>query len=147
MKNQEKRTIGVLAKQAGVGVETVRFYERKGFIRRPAGKSSGYREYSADDVKRISFIRRTQELGFTLREIQELLELNADPRATCLDVQAKADLKASEIDAKVDDLRKMRKKLKELARACGSGKKAVSECRILDCFEPGWKCGPPAGCC
>ena len=140
MENLEKLTIGLLAKAAGVGVETVRFYEREGLIKRPVKKNTGYRQYQADDARRIIFIKRTQELGFTLKEIQELLRLNSNPRATCSDVKKKADLKRREVEAKIKDLQRMKAALRELADACGESKQAVGRCKILNCFELGWKC-------
>ena len=77
-------TIGKVAGEAGVGVETVRFYERKGLIRKPRRPSNGgYRTYPSDAVERILFIRQAQELGFSLREIKELLSLQADPATDC----------------------------------------------------------------
>src|SRR4051812_48184680 len=104
-------TIGTLAEQSGVGVETVRFYERKGLIDRPAKRAVGYRQYSADDVLRIQFIKRTQELGFSLREIKELLSLNTRPQATCADMRVRTDRKIEEIEAKIQDLKTMKKTL------------------------------------
>lgn len=133
-------TIGRLAKESGVGVETVRFYERKGLIRKPNKRLSGFRRYEADNASRIRFIKRAQELGFTLREVKELLDLNASPRATCADMSKKAEAKIAEVEAKIKDLQRMKRSLKELAEACGESRKAVAQCRILDCFESGWKC-------
>jgi len=133
-------TIGKLAKEAGVGIETVRFYEKKGLLKRPLKTLSGFRKYSSDDAKRIRFIKRAQELGFTLREIKDILELNARPRSTCSDVKLKADEKIKEIEEKIKDLHRMKKSLNEISDACGDGKQALSECRVLDCFESGWKC-------
>ena len=80
---------GELAKQAGVNVETLRVYERKGILPQPPRRASGYREYPPDAVDRIRFIKRAQELGFTLKEIKELLELGADPQTTCADLRAR----------------------------------------------------------
>jgi MerR family mercuric resistance operon transcriptional regulator len=132
-------TIGRLARASGVGVETVRFYERKGLITRPAAQG-GYRTYSDDDARRIRFIKRAQELGFTLREIKGLLELNANPRATCADVKRHADAKLNEIEQKIRDLRKMKRSLARLSAACADGKRAVAQCRIAHCLESGNRC-------
>jgi len=132
-------TIGKLARASGVGVETVRFYERKGLVRRPAAQG-GYRTYSNDDARRIRFIKRAQELGFTLREIKGLLELNASPRTTCADVKRHADAKRTEIGQKIRDLRRMQRSLARLAAACGDGRKAVAQCRIADCLDAGPAC-------
>jgi Hg(II)-responsive transcriptional regulator len=133
-------TIGSLARSAGVGVQTVRFYERKGLLPKPARTASGYREFLPEDARRIRFIRRAQELGFTLKEVQELLELNSRPKATCSDIRRRAEGKIGDIEKRLHDLRRMRKTLKQLASACGVSGRAVSECRILDCFESGWNC-------
>lgn len=133
-------TIGALARESGVGIETVRFYERKGLLPKPSRRASGYREYTPDDARRIRFIKRAQELGFTLREIQEILELGSSRRSTCSEVKKRADSKIAEVEAKMRDLRQMKKTLEEVSEACGDGKRALAECRVLDCFESGWKC-------
>ena len=132
-------TIGKLARESGVGVETVRFYERKGLVKRPSVKE-GFRKYTVEDAKRIRFIKRAQDLGFTLREIKGLLDLNSNPRSTCSDVKSQTDAKMKEVDGKIRDLQKMKKSLKNLFEACGDSKEALAHCQILDCFEPGWKC-------
>lgn len=132
-------TIGKLALAAGVGVETVRFYERRGLIKQPSAKE-GFRKYSEEDAKRIRFIKRAQELGFTLKEIKGLLELNSNPRSTCSEVRKQTDAKIKEVDEKIKDLKKMKKSLEILSEACGESKKAMIHCEILTCFESGWKC-------
>jgi MerR family mercuric resistance operon transcriptional regulator len=132
-------TIGKLARASGVGVETVRFYQRKGLITRPPARE-GYRIYAEDDARRIRFIKRAQELGFTLKHIKGLLELNAAPRSTCADVKRHTDAKLKEVEQKIRDLRKMKRSLGTLSDACGESRKAVANCRILNCFEPGWTC-------
>lgn len=132
-------TIGKLAHAAGIGVETVRFYERRGLIKQPSAKE-GFRKYSEEDAKRIRFIKRAQDLGFTLREIKGLLELNSNSRSTCSDVRIQTDAKINEVVEKIRDLKKMKKSLEILSEACGKSKKAMVHCEILSCFEPGWKC-------
>lgn len=133
-------TIGTLAESSGVGVETIRFYERKGLIKRPARRLTTYRQYSFDDARRVRFIKRAQGLGFTLKEIKEFFALtDGTYSATCGDVRKRAESKLAEIEEKLKDLQRMKRSLKELARACGEGKKALAECRILDCFESDWK--------
>lgn len=132
-------TIGKLAKESGVGLETVRFYERKLLIKKPTNKE-GFRKYSEEDAKRIRFIKRAQSLGFTLKEIKAFLDLNPSPRATCSDVKARADEKIKEVEQKIQDLKKMRKSLLELSNTCGDSKWAFVKCQILDCFETNWKC-------
>ncbi len=130
----EPMTIGKLARRAGVGVETVRFYEREGLIARPPGGRPGYRQYPEETVRRILFIRRAKKLGFSLREIRELLALRIDSAATCEDVRRRAEAKIADIEEKIVTLGGMKKALKNLAAAC-SGEGPVSECPILEALE------------
>lgn len=127
-------TIGKVARFAGVGVETIRFYEREGLIEQPVRFGSGYRQYSAGAVSRIRFILKAKELGFTLKEIRELLELRIDPAASCGDVREQAQTKIADIDRKIRTLRRMKKALAKLTAAC-DGKAPVSECPILEALE------------
>jgi MerR family copper efflux transcriptional regulator len=124
-------TIGQVARQAGVGVETVRFYERQGLLEEPARRASGYRQYGEDVVARLRFIKRSKELGFSLREIGELLALRSDPAADCVEVQGRARAKLDDIEAKIRDLQEMREALVKLAASC-RGKGPVSGCPILE---------------
>jgi MerR family mercuric resistance operon transcriptional regulator len=123
-------TIGQLAQRAGVGVETIRFYEREGLIAEPPRRSSGYRDYPPDAVMRIVFIRRAKELGFSLKEINELLELRVRPRRNCAHVKRNADAKIADIDTKMAGLRRMRRALQELTKACEK-RTPTTECPIL----------------
>ena len=122
--------IGQLAKAAGVGVETVRFYERKGLLDVPARKDSGYRQYDHGAVERLKFIRRAQQVGFTLKEIHDLLGLRDDPDARRADVREKAGDKIAAIDAKVRDLLAMRESLTALLESC-EGDGPASGCPII----------------
>lgn len=131
---KDKYTIGKLAKESGVTVETVRFYEQKGLIKQPAPKS-GYRKYPYDDIIKIKFIKRTQELGFTLNEAKELLELRVKSDAKCGQVKAKAEHKLDEVEKKIKDLNKMKRSLKKMINSCANNEKSISECPILECFE------------
>lgn len=124
-------TIGKVAKRAGVGVETVRFYEREGLIEQPAREGSEWRRYPEDVVPRLRFIRRAQELGFSLREIEELISLRLDPSANSAEVKARAEAKVDEIESKIRDLQGMKDALVRLAGAC-SGEGSVQECPILE---------------
>ena len=123
-------TIGRLAREAGVHVETVRYYERRRLLERPPEPSSGYRIYSRKVIRRIRFIKRAQELGFTLNEIRDLMDLRLAPEASCRDVRDKAAAKIESIDAKIQQLRSMRAALEGLTAAC-SGRGSVEECPIL----------------
>ena len=123
-------TIGQLARRAGVGVETVRFYEREGLIFEPPRRPSGYRDYPHETVTRIVFIRRAKELGFSLKEIRELLELRVQPRQNCARVKESAEAKIADIDTKIAALRRMRRGLTALTKACEQ-RRPTKECPIL----------------
>lgn len=128
-------TIGKAARAAGVGVETIRFYERRGLIKQPPKPDrAGYRDYSADTVRRIQFIRQAQQIGFSLREIQELLSLRADPSADCSDVREKAAAKVEEVNRKIAELEKVRAALEEVIAVC-PGRGALRACTILEALE------------
>lgn len=127
-------TIGAVARGAQVGVETVRFYEREGLIDEPPRRRSGYRQYPADTVRRVLFIRRAKDLGFTLKEIGELLSLRVEPRTTCADVRELATAKIGDIERKIAELERMKAALARLARSC-RGKGPTSECPILDALD------------
>jgi MerR family mercuric resistance operon transcriptional regulator len=127
-------TIGQLARQAGVGVETIRFYEREGLLAEPARLPSGYRQYPPDTVDRVRFIRQAQRLGFTLRESKELLDLRDDPLAGREDVRGRATAKLADIDARIADLRAMRAELGRLVAAC-DGRGSAAGCPIIDTID------------
>ncbi len=110
-------TIGKAAAEAGVSVETVRFYERRGLIEQPP-KGEGYRVYPAEMVARIRFIRQAQQIGFSLREVQELLLLRADPATGCADVRRQAAQKIEEVDRKIAGLQRVRAALETVISAC-----------------------------
>ena len=123
-------TIGKLAASAGVGVETIRFYQRRGLLETPT-RESGFRRYGAEDVRRLAFIRQAQAAGFTLEEIKELVELDAtDDRPHAREL-ANARVKA--LDRKIEELERARDSLRRLARECGSG--SAGPCPILSAFE------------
>ena len=125
---------GELAKQAGVNVETLRFYERKGLLPKPPQRTSGYREYPSESVHLIRFIKRAQELGFSLREIRELLALRVQPGVTCAEVRQKAEEKTSEVRQKIADLKAIERALQKRTATC-SGEGPLSECPILECLN------------
>jgi len=128
---QATLTIGQVARAARVGVETVRFYEREGLVVEPPRRPSGYRQYPPDAVRRVRFIRRAKDLGFTLKEIGELLSLRVNPGTTCADVRAMAGAKVQDVERKIAELSGIRDVLVRLARSC-RGKGPTSECPILD---------------
>lgn len=125
-------TIGGAAREAGVGVETIRFYERKGLIERPPKPAfGGYRLYAHTVARRVRFIRQAQELGFSLKEIAELLSLKADPKIDCGDVRDRASAKLGEVRHKIARLETIARALEGLVAACpGSG--ALNNCSIME---------------
>jgi MerR family transcriptional regulator, copper efflux regulator len=129
-----QNTIGQVARGAGVGVETVRFYEREGLITSPPRPSSGYRDYPPDTVARIRFIRRAKDLGFSLAEVAGLLALSARAATECDDVRQRAETKIADIDGRIRDLRAVRDALSRLASDCVPGRPAV-ECPILNALR------------
>lgn len=130
-------TIGKLAKAAGVKIDTIRFYERKGIIKRPTKEPGGFRYYAADEATRVRFVKRAQELGFTLREVKDLLELQSKRKITGAEVKTKAQEKIHEIKKKIADLKQMQDSLENLSEVCGEGEQAIRECRVFDCFTKG----------
>jgi len=130
----EHLTIGKLAERAGVKVGTIRYYERRGLLPEPPRSESGYRLYSQDIVARIRFIKRAKELGFSLKEIAELLSLRVDPETTCCDVKGRAEAKIAKIEEKIRALRRMKEALVKVTAAC-NGRGPISECPILAALE------------
>lgn len=126
-------TIGKVAEQAGVAVDTVRYYERSGLLPEPPRRDSGYRIYQADTVKRLRFIRRAKMLGFTLPEIGELLALSA-PRADVRKVKHAAQLKLELLDQKIAELERIRAGLRKLVAHC-PGHGDSSDCPILNALN------------
>lgn len=129
-------TVGRVAEVAGIGVETVRFYEKSGLLEKPHRRASGYREYDGQAVKRLRFIQRAKDLGFTLTEIKELLSLRSGSDRPCEDVRAKAEAKIAEIGEKIALLLRMNEVLGRLASSCG-GRGDGSRCPILESLEGG----------
>jgi MerR family transcriptional regulator, copper efflux regulator len=131
-------TIGCLAREAGVNLETVRYYERQGLLPKAPRSSSGYRLFPEDTARRLRFIRRAQELGFSLAEIRELLSLRVSRRASCADIRTRAEAKIADVDLRIRSLKSMRRTLDRLAKVCaGRGPAPVAKCPILESFESG----------
>ena len=126
--------IGQVAKCAGTGIETIRFYERKGLLAQPPRPNGKYREYPKEAVAKIRFIKCAKELGFSLTEISALLSLQANPKATCANVKQRAEAKISAIQERVKGLQTMKRALEKLVKSC-SGSGPLDDCPIIDCFE------------
>lgn len=121
---------GDLAKSAGVNIETIRYYERLGLISEPSRTESGYRNFSSEVTQRIKFIKRSQELGFTLAEIRNLLVLTDNEDFTCEEIQQYATQKVKEIDSKIHDLQNIKNVLQDLLIKCGET--SVDGCPIIE---------------
>ncbi|MGH7467267.1 MAG: MerR family DNA-binding protein [Longimicrobiales bacterium] len=129
-------TVGALARAAGVGVQTIRFYERQGLLEEAPRSSSGYRWFGEDAVNRLRFVRRAQELGFTLREIRELIALQEDQLADCADVDRAAAGKLDDINRRIADLQRMKGALEDLMQSC-TRRGPVAHCAIIECLATG----------
>jgi len=127
----ENLTIGKLAKQADLGVETLRYYERRGLIEPRGRTESGYRFYSNDARRRLRFIRRAQALGFSLDEIAELLSLSDRPERSAAEVKRLARAKIADIETRIHDLERMRSALSVLEEQCPGHAGTTAECPIL----------------
>lgn len=130
----ETLTTGELAEGAGVNVQTVRYYERRGLLPEPPRSSSGYRQYGSEHLDRLRFIRRAQEVGFQLSEIEELLSLRVEPDGTCGEVQERAEEAVERIDEQMAQLTRMRKALRSLLEACHR-QEPTDECPMLKALE------------
>jgi MerR family transcriptional regulator, copper efflux regulator len=124
-------TIGKAAREAGVGVETIRFYERQGLIEQPPKPHMGVRRYADEAVARIRFIKKAQQLGFTLHEIHELLALRADPDADCSQLREEAVAKLQNVQQKIEQLQQIGAALQALIDAC-PGQGGLQACSILE---------------
>jgi DNA-binding transcriptional MerR regulator len=127
-------TIGKLAAATGVGVETVRYYERAGLIAPPARTQGNSRSSRSEDVSRLRFIRRTRDLGFTLEQVRALLSIAGQRDSSCGTVDAIASEHLHEVDRKIADLTALRRELADAVASCAGG--TVAECRILEAFSP-----------
>lgn len=123
-------TIAALARASGVNLETVRYYERIGLMPEPERAANGYRRYGSEHVKRLSFIRHAREIGFSVGQIRELLDLAEPSRAACAEVQTLAASHLAEIRAKIADLRKLEAILAGALERCSPG--LAPACPVLD---------------
>jgi len=130
----ESLKTGEVARRAGVHVETLRYYERRRLLPRPPRTPSGYRAYSPEAVRVVRFVKRAQDLGFTLKEVGEILALRGDSRSSRRDVRGAASRKLALIRAKIRALSAMESALARLVRDC-SGRGPLRGCPILDVLQ------------
>lgn len=119
---------------SGLDIETVRFYEQQGLIDSPPRSQSGYRQYSGEDVSRLQFIKRAKELGFSLKEVADLLTLQGKPDVTRAEVRMQAETKLADIEAKIRDLTSIKTTLLQLTRAC-NGQGTTEGCPIMEALH------------
>ncbi len=127
-------TIGQVASGAGVNIQTARYYERRGLLPRAPRTASGYRQYEADTIARLKFIKRAQELGFSLDDITDLPDLRVDPDGACAAVEAKAKEQIATVERKLRELQSMKDALQELVDAC-EAREPTGECPMLVALE------------
>ncbi|MEC4673866.1 MAG: helix-turn-helix domain-containing protein [Nitrospirota bacterium] len=123
-------TIGVLSKQTSCHIETIRYYERIGILSKPPRTEGGHRLYEREQIKRLMFVRRSRELGFSLEEIRTLLRLVDSKRHTCQEVKIVTDRHLEDVRKKISDLRKLQKTLSNISSQCDGG--LVPDCPIID---------------
>ncbi len=129
----EPVSIGELSRRTGCNIETVRYYERIGVMPKPPRTEGGHRYYPAEQVKRLVFIRRGRELGFTLDQVRGLLRFVDTGNFSCSDVKSLTDEHLAELRKKIADLRRMERVLKDMAAQCDNGQ--VPDCPILDALS------------
>ena len=130
----ESLSIGQVARRAGVGIDTIRFYERQGVLKKPLRRDSGYRQYSEEVVKRIRFIQRAKLLGFSLKEITDLLMLCVDGPTSGEQVKEATLAKLDQVEHKLVELERMRQALLQVVSLC-TGEGPASACPMLDALD------------
>lgn len=129
---QSRYSVGDLAAACECRVETVRYYEKTGLMPEPPRSSGGHRVYSLDHLKRLVFIRRSRELGFTIEQVSELLRFVDEPGHSCGEVKAMAMLQVRSIQEKIDDLKRLQKALNNMAARCKGRSYNIEDCPIID---------------
>ena len=125
--------IGTAAEQAGVNIQTLRYYERRGLLPRPPRRTSGYREFPDDAVRIVRFIKRAQDLGFTLGEVEELIKLRSEKRRDRTRVRAVAEARLRQVDRKIAELQAIKQALSHLVHCCQDG--STLECPIIEALD------------
>lgn len=127
-------SIGELARQTNSNVETIRYYERIGLLAKPARTAGNYRSYGPEHLRRLSFVRRSRDLGFSLDQVRALLDLADQRDRSCEAVDAIAKEHLAEVDSKIADLLALRRELNSMITQCGCG--SVADCRIIEALSP-----------
>ena len=133
-KSENTMSIGALSKKSGIGIETIRYYERIGVLAPVGRKTSGYRVYDNDSSRTLRFLKNAQGLGFSLAEIKDLLKLRVNKASRCEDVQIRAAKHLQDVEDKIKKLESIQVILSKLIRQCQT-RKTSNSCPILECFE------------
>lgn len=128
-------SIGQLAKRAGLTVETIRFYEKIGLLNKPTRTPSGYRQFSSEAERQLNFIQQAKNVGFTLNEITELLNLRTDPDGCCGDIKIRAKIKLDDVNQKITELRQIRDALQSMIDGCIDETDDISGCAVVHTLE------------
>ena len=128
-------SIGRLAQQTNCKVETVHYYEKTGLMPEPPRTDGGHRIYSLTHVKRLNFIRRSRELGFSIKQIKELLKLTDEPNHCCGEVKTIAMLHAKKVQQKIDDLQRLEMALNKIVNQCKGSDFSIEDCPIIDALS------------
>lgn len=134
-------TIGQIARETGISIETIRYYERLKLMPQPKRRPSGYRQYCQSCINRLRFFKNAKELGFSLKEIASFLSLRVKSKSKCADVKKRADRKIDEIDDKIGKLQRIKPSLRQLSNKCTKGNAPSSECPILEAIDENEKRG------
>ena len=129
-------SIGEVAKATGIKVVTLRYYEQLGLVPAPARTAGNYRAYSEKDLRRLRFIRRCRDLGFTLDQVRELLRLSSQKNQECSEVDRITRRHLTDVEAKISDLKRLAKVLRRISSRC-RGDGLIADCRIIEALSPG----------
>ena len=135
MNGEQSVRIGALAKETGTKVVTVRYYERIGLLPVPSRTAGNYRTYTNDHLRRLRFIRRCRDLGFTLDQIRDLIRLSSQKNEECAEVDRITAQHLVEIEQKISDLKRLVRELRHL-NSCCQGNGTVADCRIIEALSP-----------
>lgn len=130
--NSTQFSIGQLAERTKCKVETVHYYEKSGLMPEPPRTGGGHRVYALSHIKRLNFIRRCRELGFSIEQIRELLKFIDEPNHYCGEVKAMAMLQSREVQQKIDDLQRLKLALNEMVSKCKGARYSIDDCPIID---------------
>jgi DNA-binding transcriptional MerR regulator len=134
VKKEDRMTIGGLAKETGVRVVTVRYYEHVGVLPAVKRTSGNYRSYGADHVRRLRFVRRCRDLGFSLEQVRDLLRLSAENGASCAEVCGIAVRQRNAVEDKIADLKRLASELRRITESC-NGRRTMADCRIIEALS------------